>query len=208
MSPLVTATSDAPGFARSWSSIGPDRSIPWTRTPRRASGSATRPVPTPSSRAGAPSANQSVATRLTVSAVRATAQRISRRVRHPVTAHRPPDMKGGRKQRGEGGRMTADEGQRADRLAELFRAHHDRVLAYAVRRVGPEAAADVAAETFAVAVRRHDAVPVDAELPWLLATARNLVLAHSRTTARRRAVEGHAAALDAAARRHPADPSD
>jgi RNA polymerase sigma-70 factor (ECF subfamily) len=104
--------------------------------------------------------------------------------------------------------VTADEGQRADRLAELFRAHHDRVLAYAVRRVGAEAAADVAAETFAVALRRQDAVPVDAELPWLLATARNLVLAHARTAARRREVEGRAAALDDAVRRDPPDPSD
>jgi RNA polymerase sigma-70 factor (ECF subfamily) len=95
-----------------------------------------------------------------------------------------------------------------DRLDELFRAHHDRVLAYAVRRVGPEAAPDVAAETFAVALRRHDAVPAGAELPWLLATARNLVLAHVRTAARRAEIEDRAAALDRAVRRDQPDPSD
>ena len=44
----------AAGFARSRSTIAVDRSIPWTGTPRPASGSAMRPVPIPSSSARPP----------------------------------------------------------------------------------------------------------------------------------------------------------
>jgi RNA polymerase sigma-70 factor, ECF subfamily len=86
---------------------------------------------------------------------------------------------------------------RADQLTALFRAHHATVLAYAARRLGADAAADVAAETFAVAWRRLADVPRDAALPWLLGTARNLVLAARRTAARRGERESLAAALDA-----------
>ena len=50
-SPMVTPMSSAPGFARSRATIASDSSIPWTGTPRAASGSATRPVPMPSSSA-------------------------------------------------------------------------------------------------------------------------------------------------------------
>ena len=71
------------------------------------------------------------------------------------------------------------------RLTRLFSEHHGTVLAYASRRVGAVAAADVAAETFAVAWRRADDIPGDGPLPWLLATARNIVLASARADARR-----------------------
>lgn len=50
-SPIVTPTASPPGFARSLAAIARDSSIPCTGTPRRASGSAIRPVPTPSSSA-------------------------------------------------------------------------------------------------------------------------------------------------------------
>jgi hypothetical protein len=47
-----------------------------------------------------------------------------------------------------------------------FRAHYAEVLAYALRRLGERGAAeDVAAQTFAVAWRRLDALPAD-PLPW------------------------------------------
>jgi RNA polymerase sigma-70 factor (ECF subfamily) len=71
------------------------------------------------------------------------------------------------------------------RLTRLFEEHHGTVLAYATRRVGLQAAADVAAETFAVAWRRADDMPAGSELPWLLATARNVLLASARADARR-----------------------
>jgi RNA polymerase sigma-70 factor, ECF subfamily len=73
----------------------------------------------------------------------------------------------------------------AARLTRLFEEHHGTVLAYATRRVGPHAAADVAAETFAVATRRVHELPSGGELPWLLATARNVLLASARADARR-----------------------
>ena len=56
-SPIVTPIASPPGFARSRSTIAFDSSIPCTGTPRCASGSATRPVPIPSSSARPPPAS-------------------------------------------------------------------------------------------------------------------------------------------------------
>jgi hypothetical protein len=56
MSPSTTGTRSPPGLAASRAAIGADRSIPDTSTPRAASGSATRPVPTASSSAAPPAA--------------------------------------------------------------------------------------------------------------------------------------------------------
>lgn len=50
-SPIVTPIASPPGLARSRSAIARDSSMPCTSTPRSDSGNATRPVPTPSSRA-------------------------------------------------------------------------------------------------------------------------------------------------------------
>ena len=50
-SPMVTPMSSSPGLARSSATMSGDRSIPCTRTPRRLSGRAMRPVPMPSSSA-------------------------------------------------------------------------------------------------------------------------------------------------------------
>jgi RNA polymerase sigma factor (sigma-70 family) len=66
----------------------------------------------------------------------------------------------------------------------LYAEHADRVLAYARRRVGPQDAPDIVAETFLAAWRRKEAIPSDA-LPWLYAVARN-VIANLRRAARRR----------------------
>ncbi len=67
-----------------------------------------------------------------------------------------------------------------------FRAHHDAVLAYALRRTSPDDARDVVAETFLVAWRRFGEAPGDAQLPWLYGVARR-VLANQRRAAGRRA---------------------
>src|SRR5689334_21205941 len=64
-----------------------------------------------------------------------------------------------------------------------FRTHVRAVRAYALRRTAPEDAADVVAETFAVAWRRWADAPAD-PLPWLLGIARR-VLANSRRTSSR-----------------------
>lgn len=78
--------------------------------------------------------------------------------------------------------------QRAKRgrswLEDLFDAHHARLLAFAVRRVGPDDADDVVSEVYAVAWRRRAEVP-DPALPWLYQAARNVVLHHYRADGRR-----------------------
>ncbi|WP_067479251.1 RNA polymerase sigma factor [Actinomadura hibisca] len=60
-------------------------------------------------------------------------------------------------------------------FARMFREHYQAVLRYAWRRAGPAEAADVAAETFRIAWERRDRLPSDDPLPWLYATARNVV---------------------------------
>ncbi|HEX2316968.1 MAG TPA: sigma-70 family RNA polymerase sigma factor [Thermomonospora sp.] len=70
-------------------------------------------------------------------------------------------------------------------FAALWDAYYDDVLAYAVRRVDPETARDVAAETFLVAWRRRDDVPADRPFPWLLHVARNTLANEARGRRRR-----------------------
>lgn len=60
-----------------------------------------------------------------------------------------------------------------ERFERLYQAHLASVHRYVLRRA-PEAADDVAAETFAVAWRRLNQVPEEA-LPWLLGVARRLL---------------------------------
>ncbi len=88
-----------------------------------------------------------------------------------------------------------------------FRAHYAEVLAYALRRLGERGAAeDVAAQTFAVAWRRLDALPAD-PLPWLLGVARHVIQNEARSARRRSRllarITGQHRALAA-----PADPAD
>ncbi|HEX3975088.1 MAG TPA: RNA polymerase sigma factor [Solirubrobacteraceae bacterium] len=70
---------------------------------------------------------------------------------------------------------------------QLYRAHADRVHAYALRRTTPSAADDVVAEVFLVVWRRLHRVPEE-PLPWLFGVAR-------RVLANRRRTESRAAAL-------------
>jgi RNA polymerase sigma-70 factor (ECF subfamily) len=69
-------------------------------------------------------------------------------------------------------------------FAEMFTAHWPRVCAYVARRGRREGVEDVAAEVFAIAWRRRHVLPAD-PLPWLLKTARNLLLNEWRGEARR-----------------------
>ncbi len=93
------------------------------------------------------------------------------------------------------------------RFEALFRANHRAVLRYAQRRTDPDAAEEVAAETFAIAWRRFDAAPAAQPLPWLLVIARN-VLANRRRAAQRagekeqRAANGAPAPASDPAERH------
>jgi RNA polymerase sigma factor (sigma-70 family) len=76
--------------------------------------------------------------------------------------------------------VTDDE----QRFRVLYRQHYARVLAYALRRVGPDRAQDVVAETFLVAWRRLADVPLK-PLPWLLVVARNTIANQRRSSDRR-----------------------
>jgi RNA polymerase sigma-70 factor (ECF subfamily) len=91
---------------------------------------------------------------------------------------------------------------RSRRLEQLFREHHARVLAYAARRV-PARADDVVGEVFAVAWRRIDDVPADAEA-WLYAVARRVIAGQFRSQARQDALVTKLCEL----RPHAADPGD
>ena len=72
-------------------------------------------------------------------------------------------------------------------FTELFEAHYDAVLAYAIRRIDRATAEDVAAETFAVAWRRFRSVPREAR-PWLFGVARKVLANTRRSAARRQAL--------------------
>jgi RNA polymerase sigma factor (sigma-70 family) len=73
------------------------------------------------------------------------------------------------------------------RFGGLYRDQGRAVLAYALRRVeDPEDAADVVAETFLVAWRRLDEVPIDAGARlWLFAVARRVIANRHRAERRR-----------------------
>lgn len=82
----------------------------------------------------------------------------------------------------------------AQRFVRLWDDHAARVQAYALRRVGPDLAEEVLAETFLVAWRRLADVPGE-PLPWLLVVARNTISADRRSRYRARAVEQEIARL-------------
>ncbi len=77
--------------------------------------------------------------------------------------------------------MSTDSNDRAAveaRFGEVF-AHLGLLTAYARRR-GARSPEEIAAEAMAIAWRRLADVPRDDPRPWLIATARNLVLADRR----------------------------
>ena len=75
-----------------------------------------------------------------------------------------------------------------ERFSQVF-AHLGLIVAYARRRgaADPEA---IAAEAMTIAWRRLDDVPIDDARPWLIATARNLLLAERRKRGRADAALG------------------
>lgn len=79
--------------------------------------------------------------------------------------------------------MRRTPADRAERFAALYAAHYGALYAYGSRRVGPDAADEIAAEAFLVAWRRFDDLPSDV-LPWLYGVARNVVLRHRTKTGR------------------------
>jgi RNA polymerase sigma-70 factor (ECF subfamily) len=91
---------------------------------------------------------------------------------------------------------TDPSGHGDDWLTDLFGRHSGAVLAYARRRVdSAEDAEDVVVEVFATAWRRRDAVPDDAALPWLYATAANVIAHVIRADGRRTRLGGRLASV-------------
>jgi RNA polymerase sigma-70 factor (ECF subfamily) len=95
--------------------------------------------------------------------------------------------------------MDPAHGDPKGRFTAVYEAHYGAIHAYAARRVGPEAADEVAAETFLVAWRRLDALPAE-PLPWLYGIARNMVARQQTAAGRRQHTEV------ALARERPAAP--
>jgi len=77
-------------------------------------------------------------------------------------------------------------GARRERFEALYAEHHARVLSYVLRRTErSDDAADVVAQTFLVAWRRLDDVPVEEARLWLYGVARRVLSNHRRGERRR-----------------------
>jgi len=74
-----------------------------------------------------------------------------------------------------------------ERFERIYRENVRAVLRFAATRIDPERAKDVASETFLVAWRRLDEVPVE-ERPWLLGVARRIIADQFRAETRRQAL--------------------
>ena len=73
-----------------------------------------------------------------------------------------------------------------EQFTELFRRHAPHIQRYVVRRLGPDLADDIVAETFLLAFRqrdRYDLARTDAR-PWLYGIATNLIGHHRRSEIR------------------------
>jgi len=93
--------------------------------------------------------------------------------------------------------MNESEGAtdcRERRFTELFDAYYSSVLAYARRRVSPDLAQDVVAETFLAAWRNLDRLPPN-PLPWLYGTAQFAIANQQRSIARRGRLDDRARRL-------------
>ncbi|MEW2356261.1 RNA polymerase sigma factor [Spirillospora sp. NPDC029432] len=77
--------------------------------------------------------------------------------------------------------------QEPELFAELFHRYFDEIHGYVARRLGTDAADDIAAETFLAAFRRRDRFDParGAVRPWLYGIATNLVGLHRRAERRR-----------------------
>jgi len=74
----------------------------------------------------------------------------------------------------------------AQRFSAIYGALYGRIRAYAARRVGADAAEEIADETFMIAWRRFDDVPPE-PLPWLYGVARHVVQRYRAGVARQTA---------------------
>ncbi|MFJ4900590.1 MULTISPECIES: RNA polymerase sigma factor [unclassified Streptomyces] len=100
----------------------------------------------------------------------------------------PPGARTCERDRGDSdARVIARSRDEPEQFAALFDRYAGAVHRYAARRLGPEAAEDLMAETFTTAFQRrhtYDLTRADAR-PWLFGIATNLVSRHRRAEARR-----------------------
>jgi RNA polymerase sigma-70 factor (ECF subfamily) len=101
--------------------------------------------------------------------------------------------------------VSTDDEHGQEWVSDLFGQHSGAVLAYARRRLdSAEDAEDVVVEVFATAWRRRDDVP-DNALPWLYATAANVIAHVIRSEARRSRLGARLAAVRPL---HEGDPAE
>jgi RNA polymerase sigma-70 factor (ECF subfamily) len=75
--------------------------------------------------------------------------------------------------------------EKAKLFDSLFTSHHEAILRYCVRRLGPSEGEDAAADVFAVAWRRLDLIPSgDQARAWLIGAAYKVVGNRYRTRSR------------------------
>jgi len=71
-------------------------------------------------------------------------------------------------------------------VTRAYERHAGAIAAYALRRSAPADAADIVADTFLVAWRRHDEIPAEPDtLPWLYGVARRVLSNQRRSRDRR-----------------------
>jgi RNA polymerase sigma-70 factor, ECF subfamily len=78
-------------------------------------------------------------------------------------------------------------GDDRERFERIYRENFRAVLRFALARIDPDRAKDVAAETFFVAWRRLDDIPAEPR-PWLFGVARRVIAGQFRSEARREAL--------------------
>jgi RNA polymerase sigma-70 factor (ECF subfamily) len=80
---------------------------------------------------------------------------------------------------------VVDEASAEQRFRRIYAAYERHVYAYCLRRIDRDQAIDCTAETFLVAWRRIDDVPVgEVALPWLYRTAHHVIGDHYRSRTR------------------------
>ena len=98
-----------------------------------------------------------------------------------------------------------------DRFARLVREHSGEVANYLRRRLYPLSGADLddlVEETMVVVWRRLDDVPDNAERPWIIGVARNILRNARRSQNRRHAFESSLAPRSPGDRQMVRDPGD
>jgi len=99
--------------------------------------------------------------------------------------------------------MTADDERQ---FMTVYNHHFRAVLRYALARVSPEQAKDVAAETFLIAWRRLNELPAE-PAAWLFGVARKVIAGQLRTDARQGALKSRLALISGPLG-EPADPAE